>query len=97
MEDTPMMRAARRASLLAVFCILTLTATAHGSRALVLWVYAVSVKAESWLPYDSYERLAECKRDAEVGQKKAQQKPDKTVSYICLPDTINPMATKPTL
>jgi hypothetical protein len=61
----------------------------------ILWGNSVSTRADVWVPADSYERLDECKRGAERFQKNADnRKSDRLISYVCLPDTINPMATK---
>ncbi len=60
----------------------------------VLWTHGLSTKgAESWEPFDSYEKLAECKQMADSFRKKP---PPAGVlfSYVCLPDTINPLTAK---
>ena len=86
-----MFRLGRRATLLVAFYLLASAATASAECAWVLW-QAVRAGADSdWLPFDSYERLAECKREAEIARK---GKDALKVFYVCLPDTVDPRGPK---
>ena len=69
----------------------------HGTLLLVcswvLWSHGFAVGSEVWVPFDSYERLEECKREWDAAMKRAESRgaTSPKISYVCLPDTINPM------
>ena len=54
----------------------------------VLWSTPIEAKPESWQPFDSYERLADCKRD-EQKLRTTQPRPKPDVRWLCMPGTLN--------
>ncbi len=63
----------------------------------VLWSYGVGEKTFVWIPTDSFEKLADCKRRAEARQKHADagSRSSTKFEYLCLPDTLNPVTENP--
>jgi hypothetical protein len=86
-----MMQLARRASLVVVL-LLASVGTASAECAWVLWS-VIDGKRDSWLPFDSYDRLAECKRKEQDFY--AIKGRPQNVKWVCLPGTLNPTASNP--
>ncbi len=86
-----MMRLGRRATLLVAFSLLTSAATASAECAWVLW----SASGDASLPvsgWDAKSRCEEAKNERLRALSGTVERKD--VSFVCLPDTVDPRGAK---
>ena len=86
-----MMRLARRASLFVAFYLLTTAATAHAECAWVLWSASggASLPVSAW---DANSRCEEAKNERLRALSSTVERKD--VTFVCLPDTVDPRGPK---
>ena len=86
-----MMRLGRSASLLVALCLLTSAATAHSECAWVLWSASggASLPVSAW---DAKSRCEEAKNERLRALSSTVERKD--VTFVCLPDTVDPRGPK---
>ncbi|PYN68016.1 MAG: hypothetical protein DMD93_12535 [Candidatus Rokuibacteriota bacterium] len=90
-----MMRAARTASLLLAFYLLTSAATADAECAWVLWTTPLKSDPPRWEPSAAFPTLEDCSRQyGRIFNEFNPKHPNAMVDMRCLPDTIDPRGPK---
>jgi type IV secretory pathway protease TraF len=85
------MQLARRASLLVAFYMLTSVATADAECAWVLW----SASASASLPVGAWDTKSRCEEAKNERQRAVGSAVERTtVTFVCLPDTVDPRGAK---